>query len=586
MTESLSPASTIVSGSSDRAIPASRVARFIVLAVFAALAALRVLSILHYRLDSDEPQHLHVVWGWTHHLVQYRDVFDNHAPLFHLACIPIFKLVGERPDALVLMRFAMAPLFFFSLWCIYRLGLAIKSREVGLWSAVFGALTPAFCFTFTEYRADDLWTAFWFWSLVVLLGGAPTWKRGLVAGLLYGAAVATSLKTLALLGCLGVAAIVGLILAKNFKSAVTDKKSYAFLGAILAGFVVIPGLLALWFAQQRALDDALYGIFSYNSVPGLGRIRIPRDFVIGLLELIGLVVLLIPSSAWMARRLIAPQHQLRFHLIFLGSGFYGALIYTLWPLLDAEHLIPFQPLLVLGLMPLILDTLARSAWFQRCKFQQAFPGAVALVIIAGEAISLHTDSVKGSLRQYANLLRLSNPSDYVMDLKGETIFRRRPYRFLFEGVGIIRARKRLMPDDIPERMIKTKTCIAVRYNYRFTFPRTLAFLDENYIAISSFRVLGNPMTPDTGHHGFTFRVTIPETFAFVSNGKLVAGKIDGQPCLGCASLSEGAHEFLPDAPEQQIDFIWKQAIDRGFFPDHKTIQPAPRHPVKSRKHST
>ncbi|TMQ55335.1 MAG: hypothetical protein E6K72_06495, partial [Candidatus Eisenbacteria bacterium] len=52
----------------------------------AALAELvtRVLYILHHRADSDEPQHLHVAWGWTQGLIQYRDLFDNHAPLFHL----------------------------------------------------------------------------------------------------------------------------------------------------------------------------------------------------------------------------------------------------------------------------------------------------------------------------------------------------------------------------------------------------------------------------------------------------------------------------------------------------------------------
>src|SRR5947208_12458843 len=40
---------------------------------------LRAIAFFHYRFDSDEPQHLHVAWGWTAGLLQYRDVFDNHA---------------------------------------------------------------------------------------------------------------------------------------------------------------------------------------------------------------------------------------------------------------------------------------------------------------------------------------------------------------------------------------------------------------------------------------------------------------------------------------------------------------------------
>ncbi len=563
----------------------TRSVRCMVLAVFAAILALRVLFVIHYRIDSDEPQHLHVVWGWTHHLVQYRDLFDNHTPLFHLACTPLLLLVGERADALIFMRFAMVPLFFFSLWCVWRLGVIIKSAEVGLWAAVFAALSPAFCFTFTEFRTDDLWTAFWLWSLVVLLGGPPTAKRGFVTGLLFGAAVATSLKTLALLGCLAVAAIVGLVLAGTFKTALTDRKSGPFLAALLAGCALIPGLLLLWFAKQHALHDALFGIFTYNSVPGLGRIRLLRDFIIGLLQLLGTIALLIPFSAWMARRLIAPQNHLRFHLVFLGSGFYGALIYTLWPLLDAEHFIPFHPLMVLGFMPLLIDTLARPPRLRPVTLRHALLAAVAFAVMAWEATFVRLNAALGDINHYADLLRLSNPSDYIMDLKGETTFLQRPYRFLFEGVGVVRAKKDLMPDTVPEDMIRTRTCIALRHNWRFIFPRAIAFMDENYISVGAYRVLGHPMTAAAENHGYTFHVVIPQTFAFVTAGNVVRGTIDGQPCQGFATLTEGTHEFLPARPKTQVDFVWKQAIDRGFFPVAQKLAPPPRPLSKSRNHS-
>ena len=558
-------------------MPARRSGRFLAGALFAAILALRVLCILHYRIDSDEPQHLHVVWGWTHHLVQYRDVFDNHTPLFHLACAPIFKLVGERADALIFMRFAMVPLFFFSLWCVYRLGIIIQLREVGFWGAVFAALSPGFCFTFTEYRTDDLWTALWLVSLVVMLGGALTSKRGLITGLLLGATVATSLKTLALLGCLGAAALAGLLLGGNLKAAMRDKRTYAFLGALLAGLAVVPGLLTVWFAQQDALRDALFGIFTFNSVPGFGRVQGWRDFSIGLLELLVTITVLVPISAWMARRLIAPQHQLRFHLIFLGSGFYGALLYTLWPLLDAEHFIPFHPLIILGIMPLILDTLARPALSWRGILPRALPAAAAFAIMALEARSVRADATAWSIEHFDSLLKMSNASDYIMDLKGESIFRQRPCPYLFEGVGVERARKGMVPDDIPERMIQTRTCITIHHNYRFILPRTLAFMDENYIPVGGYRVLGHDMTPVTGSPAFTFEVVIPESFAFVSKGKVISGRIDGQPCKGSAALAEGTHEFVPNRFNQRVAFVWKQAVDRGFYPkDRNYKQPAGR----------
>ena len=50
---------------------------FIAAAVlFALMIVIRVVNILRYRFDSDESQHLHVIWGWARGFVQYRDLFD------------------------------------------------------------------------------------------------------------------------------------------------------------------------------------------------------------------------------------------------------------------------------------------------------------------------------------------------------------------------------------------------------------------------------------------------------------------------------------------------------------------------------
>ena len=79
-----------------------------------AVVALKLLSIFHLRADSDEPQHAHVVWAWATDRLQYRDVFDNHMPLFQMACAPLFGLIGERADILIYLRLAMLPLYLVS----------------------------------------------------------------------------------------------------------------------------------------------------------------------------------------------------------------------------------------------------------------------------------------------------------------------------------------------------------------------------------------------------------------------------------------------------------------------------------------
>src|SRR6266446_3899916 len=111
-----------------------------VLTLLATLLLLQVTYLFRYHVNMDELQHLHVVWGWAHGLLQYRDVFDNHAPLFHLLCTPLFVAFGERPEVLFLMRLAMFPSCGLALWSIYRIGCVLFSPRVGLWATVLAGL--------------------------------------------------------------------------------------------------------------------------------------------------------------------------------------------------------------------------------------------------------------------------------------------------------------------------------------------------------------------------------------------------------------------------------------------------------------
>ena len=60
-----------VPGANDRA-SLRRAERWFACLIAVSLVALRVVYAFVYRVDSDEPQHLHVVWGWANGLLQYR----------------------------------------------------------------------------------------------------------------------------------------------------------------------------------------------------------------------------------------------------------------------------------------------------------------------------------------------------------------------------------------------------------------------------------------------------------------------------------------------------------------------------------
>jgi len=122
-------AQTISPSERSSADRVSRIELWFAVGLFVSLLVLRILYAFHYRIDLDEPQHLHVVWGWTQHMIPYRDYFDNHAPLFQLLCSPLFAVLGARPDIIVPMRLAMIPLFALSLYFIARIAGALISAR-------------------------------------------------------------------------------------------------------------------------------------------------------------------------------------------------------------------------------------------------------------------------------------------------------------------------------------------------------------------------------------------------------------------------------------------------------------------------
>src|SRR5438132_6964967 len=180
---------------------------FIAAAVlFALMIVIRVVNILHYRFDSDEPQHLHVIWGWARGFVQYRDLFDNHMPLFHMMFAPIFGFIGDRATILYVMRFVLLPMYFVAAWSTYRIGTSLFSKRVGIWAVILVGLYTRYHFGSVDFRSDHLWAPLWLLCITVLISGPLTVRRALVAGLLLGLCFGISMKSVLFLFSITVAA--------------------------------------------------------------------------------------------------------------------------------------------------------------------------------------------------------------------------------------------------------------------------------------------------------------------------------------------------------------------------------------------
>ena len=535
----------------------------------------RTVSVFHYRIDSDETQHLHVVWGWTHGLMQYRDVFDNHMPLFHLLSAPLLLAVGERPEALLWMRLAMLPLYGLSLWSTYRLGDALFSRRVGCWAAVFLGLFPGFFFCSLEFRTDDLWTALWLLTLVVLVEGRITRTRCFSVGMLLGTAVSVSMKTVLLLASLGVAVPAALLLALQYQPPSSFRRLGSCVMATILGLLLVPGAIMVFFAAEGAWEPFLYGTVQHNILPGLGLWhRYPaRTF---------LFPAVVPLLWWGARRLMhaAPNTSIgaRRAVVFLAASVYLVVLVSFWPLLTREDYLPFYPLLVLFLTPALLPLprWVATRWpgllANRVLHNSLFPTLVAVVeivlVVAGG--TLWWDETHEDIALLADVLHLTRPTDPIMDLKGETVFRPRPFYYVLEGLTKERIRRGLISDTIPERLITTGTAVAVILKKKDFFPpRARTFLQENYLPIGRLCVAGQllpPPTSSTEDPVLRFEVHVPSRYTIVAERGSVAGWLDGTAYTGPRTLTPGPHEFLPTTGEGRFAVIWAQAVERGFSP--------------------
>lgn len=550
------------------ATPTSRLRVCLLLEGAAVLAGLAYAFFIHwsaihtYRWSSDEPQHLHVVWAWTQGLVPYRDVFDNHTPLFSWLCSPLLRWVGECPDVVERMRPAMLPLFALSLWCIYRVGAALFSPRAGAWAAVFAALWPEWSVKMVEFRTDVLWTTLWLATLAVLLGGPLTWRRALCAGVLLGAAFCTSLKTVLLLANLLVAGGAVLVYRYRARSAPTSREVLGLAAAFVGGMVLLPAAWLLFFAAKGALPALHECLITHNLVPNPEKtIRHWKraGWIVSILTL----ACLVPRGpvAW-----LVPERRLQgrtLFLLFLSISFYP-LLRGLWTMITPQDYLPYSPVPVLGLAFLAATLLPRLAPWR-------FVSTVVLLGIGAKlAVAMSPKHAVGHLtnreriEEMAAVLRLAKPGEYVMDAKGESIFRPRPYYYVIETFTRQRLALGLLPEILPARLAETHTAIV--FGTLLVPKLSRAFLAENYLDIGPLSVAGKLLERPFAEPHLSVEVRIPQSYRVVSDRPGLAGTIDGLPLADAHWLEAGRHEIELTKSEGRLALVWSRAIEDGWSP--------------------
>ncbi|MGI8482055.1 MAG: hypothetical protein ACR2MF_08340, partial [Chthoniobacterales bacterium] len=337
----------------------------------------------------------------------------------------------------------------------------------------------------------------------------------------------------------------------------------AFLGCV----ALVPATIMTAFALVGVWPHFRYWVFENNIVPGL---RNHPAWWVCIFPLVFPVV--ICAGRVIIRTTPDCTLALRRGFIFLVCGFYIPALWSFWSLVTRQDYLPYHPLAFMMYAGAILTLSSR--FITADKIIGRIFGRIPLVafIAAGEflaALLLHPFWFDGS-RNETDLLRatlqLTEPGDFVIDEKGETVFRQRCFGPIWEPNVMERIRRGLMVDSAAERCIETRTCVAVLG--KDISLEASRFIATNYLPVGNrLRVAGawlRPLPNEEKH--FEFDVVIPASYAITTRSGIITGKLDGEPYKGARFLAPGRHSFVQTSDEIELALLWAQAVDRHFTP--------------------
>jgi hypothetical protein len=540
---------------------------------------LRIYYIYHFRYDSDEPQHLHTTWGWTQGKLQYRDFFDNHTPLFHMIFSPLVAALGERTNILDFMRLAMLPLWLVVLWCVGKIGAAVFSRRVGLWAVVLISLYTWWASCALEYRTDNLWTPLWLAAVATLVGGEFTRRRAFFGGLLLGLCFTASMKTALLVVSMGLAAVLTpVVVARRWDGRGLGRMAAAA-WPMLPAMLIAPVILGAFFAAKGAWEPFLYGTINHNLEAGVDAHNHPWYLRIALPVALPFLVV---AAAWIARRAPDAASATRRAGLFLLATIYYAGLYTFWTLLTRQDYLPVYPLLAVlaaaGMLALGERFLpGRSGWLL------GIAGVVEIATMIGgrPPFKVHRERANdgsshlalewqdGTQREreiLGEVLRLTKPGEYVMDFKGESVFRPRAYYYVLEPLTFVKVKRGKLPDTVAADLLAKHVDVVLNQD-RWYPKNAVAFMTRNYVAVGRMRVAGKVIATKAGAaDAIAFNVEVPASYVVWADGHPIAGKMDGGATAGPFELAAGAHEFVPAEAHGPTAIFWERAAELGFQP--------------------
>jgi hypothetical protein len=332
------------------------------------------------------------------------------------------------------------------------------------------------------------------------------------------------------------------------------KPDLRFAAGYCAGLAAPLLLTAVYFARLGALRELIYYTLTYNSAGAA--------FAFTPLYCAGAALAV--AAAFLLLRALKTRASGGLFFFCAAAVFLGLLLLA-YPVLEHQTVLPFR-LMVYALAA------GLTVKYGIARLSEERRGAACFAVFAGLlAFQLHNT---GALRnangaQLACIKRitaLTGENDYVMDAKGESVFRRRPFYYGLELLAMRRMAAGEIADDIPEKLQATGTkLVLLWFPARFT-QKDRGFFAENYLPVDGQPELlaaGKLVRPGAAGRPAPFDMNIAADYSVTCTEGKGRISLDGRPYTGApVRLERGQHTAAAAAGCGELRLNWAGAAGR------------------------
>jgi hypothetical protein len=316
---------------------------------------------------------------------------------------------------------------------------------------------------------------------------------------------------------------------------------------IVAGLVIIPSLIAVYFGALGAWPNLAYCVFRFNRL--VTATRSPMMILIPRLLYIPLIIITL-RIAWRYRQTTT---NARFFFA-VATPIFLLTLGGFWILISPRDFLPIIP---------FVSIFSLAALERRRHFIKY---AALLIAVSLIAVGYYTQWLTNRTREFITLerqvLTLTHPGEPLMDYKGETIYRRRPYYFILEFITRNAIMRGLLPDTVAADVVHAGCHVAQADGTQWP-DHARAFLSANFLDLGRLRASGQWLRRDG-----SFSIAVPGEYVILRKEGEAGGFLDGTPYHGARVLAAGMHTFASAQAGGRLACLWAPAFARGYSPFH------------------